>query len=57
MPALGLLAMPLYTKRLCHVPLAEALLKPGRMAPGQVRGECSLGLDPACVPQLQGAAK
>lgn len=36
MPASGLLATPLYTKRLVHVPLAEALLKPGCMAPGQV---------------------
>jgi hypothetical protein len=36
MPQLGLLATPLYTKRLCHVPLAEALLKPGCMAHGQV---------------------
>jgi hypothetical protein len=36
MPRAGLLATPLYTKRLCHVPLAEALLKPGGMAAGQV---------------------
>lgn len=36
MPRAGLLATPLYTKRLCHVPLAEALLKPGCMATGQV---------------------
>lgn len=37
LPDAGLLATPLYTKRLCHVPLAEALLKPGRMAAWQVR--------------------
>lgn len=36
MPRVGLLVTPLYTKRLCHVPLAEALLKPGCMAAGQV---------------------
>lgn len=35
MPRAGLLATPLYTKRLCHVPLAEAMLKPGCMPTGQ----------------------
>lgn len=40
MPCAGLLATPLYTKRLCHVPLAEALLKPGCMAAGQVGVMC-----------------
>lgn len=36
MPCCSLLAMPLYTKRLCHVALAEALLKPGGMTVWQV---------------------
>jgi hypothetical protein len=36
MPSCSMLATPLYTKRLCHVPLAEALLKPGGMAAWQV---------------------
>lgn len=40
LPRAGLLATPLYTKRLCHVPLAEALLKPGCMAAGQVQHHC-----------------
>lgn len=31
MPSCSLLATPLYTKRLCNVPLAEALLKPGKL--------------------------
>lgn len=36
MPSCSMLATPLYTKRLCHVPLAEALLKPGGMTAWQV---------------------
>ena len=44
MPRAGLLATPLYTKRLCHVPLAEALLKPGGMAAGQVCPSDALAL-------------
>lgn len=36
MPDTGLLATPLYTKRLCNVPLAQALLTPGQMMAGQV---------------------
>ncbi|WIA18378.1 hypothetical protein OEZ85_009840 [Tetradesmus obliquus] len=35
MPSCSMLATPLYTKRLCHVPLAEALLKPGGMTAWQ----------------------
>lgn len=36
MPHCSLLATPLYTKRLCNVPLAEALLKPGKLQTPQV---------------------
>lgn len=36
MPSCSMLTTPLYTKRLCHVPLAEALLKPGGMTAWQV---------------------
>lgn len=36
MPDTGLLATPLYTKRLCNVPLAQVLLTPGQMVGGQV---------------------
>eukprot|EP00775_Hariotina_reticulata_P008744 gene8744-8924_t len=35
MPGTGLLATPLYVKRLCNVPLAQALLTPGQMMAGQ----------------------
>ncbi|KAF6256991.1 hypothetical protein COO60DRAFT_47838 [Scenedesmus sp. NREL 46B-D3] len=35
MPCCSLLATPLYTKRLCHLPLAQALLQPGGMAAWQ----------------------
>jgi hypothetical protein len=35
-PATSLLLTPLFTKRLCAVPLSEQLLAPGRMAPWQV---------------------
>ena len=34
LPGCGLLLTPLFTKRLCATPLAEALVRPGRMAPG-----------------------
>lgn len=34
LPAIGLLITPLFAKRLCAAPLAEALLRPGRVAPG-----------------------
>jgi hypothetical protein len=39
LPNCTLLLTPLYTKRLCSVPLSEALLQPGRMPPGQVGRE------------------
>jgi hypothetical protein len=42
MPSCSMLATPLYTKRLCHVPLAEALLKPGGMTAWQVGLACAL---------------
>lgn len=35
LPGCSLLMTPLFTKRLCATPLAEALLRPGRVAPGR----------------------
>jgi hypothetical protein len=35
LPGCGLLLTPLFSKRLCATPLAEALLRPGRVAPGR----------------------
>ncbi|KAI8466252.1 MAG: hypothetical protein J3K34DRAFT_524705 [Monoraphidium minutum] len=35
LPGCDLLVTPLFAKRLCGTPLAEALLRPGRMAPGR----------------------
>lgn len=45
-PATSLLLTPLFTKRLCAVPLSEQLLAPGRMPPWQVssRAGCSGGM-------------
>ena len=35
LPGCGLLLTPLFAKRLCSTPLAEALLRPGRVASGR----------------------
>ncbi|KIZ02862.1 putative SCL-interrupting locus like protein [Monoraphidium neglectum] len=49
LPGCGVLITPLFTKRLCSTPLAEALLRPGRMAPGST-GFLSLDQARSLVP-------
>jgi hypothetical protein len=55
-PTTSLLLTPLFTKRLCAVPLSEQLLAPGRMPPWQVRGGVAGGTWKLCASQ-QGTGK